>query len=93
MSDVFTKEKRSAIMAAIRSKGNKGTEGILIGILGAYHVKGWRRHLAIEGKPDFAFQRERVAVFVDGCFWHGCAAHCRMPANNCGCRKRKVARN
>jgi len=34
------------------------------------------------GKPDFVFPKSRVAVFVDGCFWHGCRKHCRMPSSN-----------
>ena len=33
-------------------------------------------------RPDFAFRRQRVVVFVDGCFWHGCPKHSNMPANN-----------
>ena len=36
-------------------------------------ITGWRRHLrSLPGRPDFAFPRSRAAVFVDGCFWHGC---------------------
>ena len=33
-------------------------------------------------RPDFVFPKLRLAVFVDGCFWHGCPKHCNMPANN-----------
>ncbi|HYC60720.1 MAG TPA: hypothetical protein VEK79_14245 [Thermoanaerobaculia bacterium] len=33
-------------------------------------IRGWRRRYRLHGKPDFVFRRERVAVFVDGCFWH-----------------------
>ena len=36
----------------------------------AHGITGWRRGVALVGKPDFVFRRERVAVFVDGCFWH-----------------------
>ena len=45
-------------------------------------ITGWRRHTALVGRPDFAFRSQRVAVFVDGCFWHGCPKHANMPANN-----------
>ncbi|MEU5674271.1 very short patch repair endonuclease, partial [Micromonospora sp. NPDC047753] len=31
-------------------------------------------------RPDIVFTRPRVAIFVDGCFWHGCQLHCRMPS-------------
>jgi DNA mismatch endonuclease (patch repair protein) len=43
--------------------------------------------------PDFVFQRLRTAVFVDGCFWHGCRAHCKQPAGNRSFWRRKLAGN
>jgi DNA mismatch endonuclease, patch repair protein len=67
-------------MAAVRSRGNKDTELKLIAILRGYHIKGWRRHQPLPGKPDFLFRRYRLAVFVDGCFWHGCRFHLHMHA-------------
>ena len=82
MADVFSKRKRSQVMAAIRSKGNKDTELKLAAILRAHGIKGWRRHRPLPGKPDFIFPKHRLAVFVDGCFWHGCRWHCRMPQDN-----------
>ena len=45
------------------------------------------------GRPDFVFPRSRVAVFVDGCFWHACPLHYQAPANRAGFWKEKVARN
>ncbi len=77
MADVFSKSKRSKVMAAIRSKGNKDTELRLAFILRAYGIKGWRRHYPLPGKPDFVFPKQRLAVFVDGCFWHSCPKHGR----------------
>lgn len=47
----------------------------------------------VAGKPDFVFWRARVVVFVDGCFWHGCAEHCRMPSGNRVYWERKIGRN
>jgi DNA mismatch endonuclease, patch repair protein len=82
MADVFSKAKRSLVMAAIRSKGNKNTELRLISILRANKITGWRRNQRLPGKPDFVFRRERLAVFVDGCFWHGCPLHGRKPGSN-----------
>jgi DNA mismatch endonuclease, patch repair protein len=93
MPDVFTKEKRSQVMAAIRSRGNKDTELKLASILRAARITGWRRHQPLPGKPDFVFRRERVALFVDGCFWHGCPKHGRQPGTNTAYWARKLSRN
>lgn len=58
-------------MARIRSKDTK-PELALRRELYASGVRGWRCHPKhVPGKPDVAFTRRRVAVFVDGCFWHG----------------------
>lgn len=82
MSDVFTPEKRSDVMSRIRGKGNRDTELAMIRILREHHISGWRRNKAIFGKPDFVFPKTKVALFVDGCFWHGCPKHSNMPRNN-----------
>ncbi|NJL26105.1 MAG: hypothetical protein HC902_13685 [Calothrix sp. SM1_5_4] len=79
MADTLTKKKRSAVMAAIRSRYNRSTELTLIAIMRENEIKGWRRGRPLPGRPDFVFPRQRLAVFVDGCFWHGCRWHCRMP--------------
>jgi DNA mismatch endonuclease (patch repair protein) len=91
--DAFSKKERSKIMAAIRSRGNKATELKLVSILRAARITGWRRHQSLPGRPDFIFRSERLAVFVDGCFWHGCPRHCRMPRSNREYWRRKIARN
>ena len=93
MADIITKRKRSQVMAAIRSGGNKGTEIKLITIFRAHRIIGWRRNQKLLGKPDFVFRMERLVVFVDGCFWHGCWWHCRMPSANRGYWRRKIGRN
>jgi DNA mismatch endonuclease (patch repair protein) len=93
MSDVLTRAKRSQVMAAVRSKGNKTTELKLAALLRSHGINGWRRHQPLPGKPDFAFRRQRLAVFVDGCFWHGCRWHCRMPAGNKPYWSHKIGRN
>ncbi len=82
MTDVFSKEKRSEVMSRIRGKGNKDTELAMIQILRKHHVSGWRRNQPVLGKPDFVFPKQRVALFVDGCFWHSCPKHSNMPKNN-----------
>lgn len=80
--DVFTKAKRSEVMSKIRGKGNKDTELLLVKLLRANGISGWRRHYPIVGKPDFAFPKLKLAVFVDGCFWHGCPKHGVQPKSN-----------
>ena len=108
MSDVFTKRKRSEVMSRIRGRGNKETELALAKLLRAYGIAGWRRQQSIRlratmrrarrSRPtnirtDFVFRRERVAVFVDGCFWHGCPKHANMPASNRAFWKKKLTGN
>jgi DNA mismatch endonuclease (patch repair protein) len=93
MADFWTKEKRSEVMASIRSKGNKTTELKLISILRAHRINGWRRHWRMLGSPDFVFRQEHVAIFVDGCFWHGCRWHCRRPKSRQSFWNPKIARN
>lgn len=47
----------------------------------------------LPGRPDLVFVSKRVAVFVDGCFWHRCPQHFRMPRSNRGYWEKKIARN
>ena len=93
MPDIFTKAKRSAVMAAIRGRGNRATELRMIALLRAHGLTGWRRGARLEGKPDFVFRAERVCMFVDGCFWHCCPRHGTRPAGNRAFWKAKLDRN
>jgi DNA mismatch endonuclease (patch repair protein) len=93
MTDIFTNAKRSEVMSRIRGHGNKATELALISLFRQHGITGWRRRQAVFGKPDFVFRKLRVAIFVDGCFWHGCPWHCRVPASNRAFWKRKFAAN
>jgi DNA mismatch endonuclease (patch repair protein) len=93
MTDVFSKRKRSDIMSRARSSGNQNTELALIRILRRHGITGWRRNSSVFGKPDFVFQKQRVAVFVDGCFWHGCPIHGSIPASNRVYWTNKIGRN
>ena len=95
MPDVFTAAKRSAVMARIRGSGNKDTELRMIALFREHGITGWRRNARLFGKPDFVFRRERVAVFVDGCFWHGCPKpkHAPLPKNRAEWWAAKLSRN
>src|SRR5216684_921743 len=93
MPDVFTKRKRSEGMSRIRGRGNKETELALAVLLRKHRVTGWRRNQPVFGKPDFVFPTARVAVFVDGCFWHACPKHANMPTSNRAFWKKKLSAN
>jgi DNA mismatch endonuclease (patch repair protein) len=93
MPDVFSPSKRSAVMSRIRSQGNRDTELVLIRFFRAHGITGWRRRQKLFGKPDFVFRSARLAVFVDGCFWHGCPKHCRRPTGNRAFWGAKLDRN
>ncbi|MEO7700316.1 MAG: very short patch repair endonuclease [Opitutus sp.] len=92
-SDVYSPAKRSAVMARIRGRGNKDTELKLIALLRIHKIAGWRRGRRLAGRPDFVFPRERVVVFVDGCFWHGCPNHATWPKQNAEFWRRKILGN
>ena len=93
MPDIFTKAKRSEVMSRIRSRGNKDTELALMRVFRAQGITGWRRHQAVFGKPDFVFPKLRLALFVDGCFWHACPLHTTKPRNNAAFWRKKFAAN
>ena len=93
VADVFSIKKRSAIMSRIRGRGNKETELALMKLLRRRHITGWRRHRPVFGKPDFVFPEARTAVFVDGCFWHGCPKHSSIPVGNRPFWMKKLAAN
>lgn len=82
MADVFDKATRSAVMSKVRSKGNKSTEIRLIEIFAEQGIKGWRRNYPVKGHPDFVFPKRQIAVFVDGCFWHGHDCRNTRPKQN-----------
>ncbi len=107
MPDVFTKAKRSEVMSRIRSRGNKDTEIALILLFRQNKITGWRRQIQIitsprpspqrgEGvrvRPDFIFPKLKLAVFVDGCFWHCCPKHSNVPVGNRAFWERKLRSN
>lgn len=93
MTDWLSREQRSRNMASIRSQGNASTETAFLRLLRQAGIHGWRRHAGLPGKPDFVFRAERVAVFIDGCFWHGCPRCYRMPGDNRRYWKAKLLSN
>lgn len=93
-SDVFSPEKRSAVMRAVKSKDTKPE----IAVRKALFALGYRYRLNVKdlpGKPDLVFPKYRAVIFVHGCFWHGhdCKRGARTPKTNTAYWTSKIARN
>ncbi len=94
MSDNLKPDDRKRTMQAVKSKETK-LEKRLFAMLAGMGINGWKKNVAnIAGKPDIAFLKQKTAIFVDGCFWHGCP-YCRrkLPKTNRTYWKRKIKRN
>jgi DNA mismatch endonuclease, patch repair protein len=72
---------RSQIMASVGSAGNRTTEMRMASLLRSSGLSGYRKQWHVRGKPDFAWPGVKIALFVDGCFWHGCP-HCRRASKS-----------
>lgn len=87
-------QAHSRRMGAIRGKRNRTTEARFRAMLVRAGIRGWTMHTdGIKGKPDFYFPKNKVAVFIDGCFWHGCARCGHVPSVNRPFWKAKIERN
>lgn len=93
MADTLTVAERSERMSRVRSRGNRATELRLIALMREHRITGWRRGAPVAGNPDFVFRMAKLAVFVDGCFWHGCPRHGRIPKTRVPFWTVKLARN
>lgn len=92
--DTVSQETRSRVMAQVRSQRNRSTEWRLRACLVRAGIRGWKLNpIDVPGKPDFVFQDKRLAVFVDGCYWHGCPKCYRRPSSNTEYWDAKVNRN
>lgn len=88
--DNLTKEKRSRIMSAIHSKDTIPE----LTLRKALWVEGYRFRIQYgKEKIDIAFPAKKVAVFVDGCFWHGCPIHYRPVGTNVAYWNKKLENN
>lgn len=94
MPDRLTRADRRRTMQAVKGKGTK-IERHLRAMLAGAGLRGWRTNVNdVVGHPDIVFLAEQVAIFVDGCFWHGCPVCNRpLPATNSDYWKAKIARN
>jgi DNA mismatch endonuclease (patch repair protein) len=92
--DIFTIQKRSEIMSRIRSVGSQ-PEGRLFdltkSILGRTRIL--RNAREVTGTPDLFIPSLSLALFLDGCFFHGCPTHGHIPKSNVDYWSSKIARN
>lgn len=91
MVDVMTKAQRSRCMSRI--KGSDTGPELLVRNQLWHRGLRYRLHYALPGRPDIVFPRERIAVFIDGCFWHRCPIHFTKPATNASTWEAKIAGN
>lgn len=92
MADVHTKKQRSYNMSRIRGSDTKSE----IRLRKSLWNEGFRytkNNKDIPGKPDLAFRGKKIAVFIDGCFWHKCPEHYNKPANNAEFWEKKIQSN
>ena len=94
MVDNISPDDRKKTMRAVKGKAT-GLERTLRSMLAGMHLSGWRANAAdLPGRPDVSFDRQKVAVFVDGCFWHGCPSCCRpLPVTHHAYWEAKIAAN
>lgn len=85
---------RGDLMARVHGIGNRTTEQRLVALLKRAGLTGWRRHQLLYGTPDFVWPAAKVAVFVDGCFWHGHSCGRNVtPTTNAKAWQEKIQRN
>ena len=94
MTDSLTPAERSTLMSKVRARGNSSTEMRVMAKLIEIGISGWVRHPScVLGQPDFFFSGHRIAVFVDGCFWHGCPKCGRIPKTRVKFWQEKIGGN
>ncbi len=81
MTDVLTRRQRSYCMSRIRAK-NTQPEIVLRKAISKAGIKGYRLNYRLLGKPDIVFSKRKIAIFIDGCFWHKCQKCFKKPATN-----------
>lgn len=89
MADNLTKQQRSYNMSMIHSKNTK-PELVARPLM---RKLGFSYQPCMYGKPDFASSKEKTVVFIDGCFWHKCPRHFKLPKSNTAYWRKKIDRN
>jgi DNA mismatch endonuclease Vsr len=82
------------LMQNVRGRGNRTTEARFRAALISAGVRGWKLNVTtLQGSPDLLFPDEKIAVFLDGCFWHGCRQCGHVPNKNRAFWSAKINRN
>ena len=92
MADSLSKEKRSKVMASIRSKNTK-PEITIRKLLWNEGIRYRIHSKSVFGTPDISIKKQKLAVFIDGCFWHGCKKCYKEPKSNVDFWRAKLKRN
>lgn len=94
MVDNLSNSDRKKAMQAVKNKGTS-LERRLWAMLAGLNMKGWVKNpRLILGNPDVIFEKKHIAIFIDGCFWHGCPiCNKPMPINNSIYWERKIRKN
>jgi len=92
MADVHSKKVRSYNMARIKGK-NTAPELFLRKSLWKAGLRGYRLHYPVSGRPDIVFPKKKLAIFVDGDFWHKNPMIYREPKTHSGFWRKKLAEN
>ncbi len=94
MADVYTKSKRSEIMAHIKGH-NTSPEHTVAQLLRKLKVKYRRNVKSLPGQPDFVIPSAKAIIFVHGCFWHNHSncARAKLPKTNRKFWKQKIEGN
>lgn len=90
--DRISPADRSHVMSRVKSRDTR-PEMALRRALRSIGLSGYRIGRSLPGKPDLAFGRSKVAVFVDGCFWHRCPVCFRAPKSHLEYWERKIRSN
>lgn len=91
MADTLTSKQRRRCMSNVRNK-DTGLEMKLRRALWKAGLR-YRINVNLPGKPDIAFPKRKIAIFIDGCFWHGCPVHGTIPKTNVDFWEAKIKGN
>lgn len=93
MADHVSQDKRSEIMRKVQS-ADTSCELLFRKALRHQGLWGYRiNYRSLVGRPDVVFTKHKIAIFIDGCFWHGCPTCCRVPQANREYWMGKIKRN
>jgi DNA mismatch endonuclease (patch repair protein) len=93
--DTLDRATRARVMSRNRSKGTKSTELRFRSFLVRSGIRGWKlgSRSGLPGTPDVVFSQEKFAIFLDGCFWHGCRRCRSIPSTNRFFWTNKISKN